>query len=79
MQITLDIPQAMEVRLREVAPNLDHKPREALGLQLFREEKITHYELGQLLGLDRFETDAFHIDNKQFAQSPTLEDLESDC
>jgi len=78
MQITLDIPEAMEARLREVAPNLDSKTCEALGLDLFREEKITHYELGQMLGLDRFETDAFLVDRKEFAQSLTLEDIEND-
>jgi predicted HTH domain antitoxin len=47
-------------------------------LDLFRKEKISHYELSQMLGFDRFETDRFLIEHNEFAQSLTLEDLEKD-
>ncbi len=78
MPIMLELPREMELRLREEVPDLDHEAREAVALDLFRKEKITHFELGQMLGLDRFETDTFLVDRNEFAQSPTLEDLESD-
>lgn len=78
MSITLDLPSEMEHRLRKVVPNLDNEAREAVALDLFRRETITHYELGQILGLDRFQTDAFLKERQEFAQSLTLADVESD-
>ena len=78
MPITLDLPKEMELRLRQEVPNLDHEAREAVALDLFRKEKITHFELGQMLGLDRYETDTFLKEHREYAQSLTLEDLESD-
>jgi len=78
MSILLDLPIEMEQRLREETPDLDAEAREAVALDLFRREKISHYELGQMLGLDRFETYAFLVDRNEFAQSPTLDDLETD-
>ena len=78
MSITLEFPQELELRLRKEMPHLDREAREAVALDLFRKEMITHFELGQLLGLDRFETDAFLVDRNEFAQSPTLDDLEND-
>lgn len=78
MTITLQLPKEMERRLRRDVPNLDSEAQEAVALDLFRKEKITHHELGQMLGLDRFKTDEFLMDRNEFAQSLTLEDLERD-
>lgn len=78
MSITLDFPSELEQRLRRADPNLDAEARESVALDLFRKEKITHYELGQLLEFDRFETDAFLKRNEEYAQSLTLADIESD-
>ncbi len=78
MAIMLDLPTEMERRLREEVPDLDTEARVAVALDLFRKEQITHYELGQMLGLDRFETDTFLMDRNEFAQSLTREDVESD-
>ena len=78
MSITLNLPADVENRLRKSVPDLDAEAREAVALDLFRKEKITHYELGQLLGLDRFQTDAFLKARGEFAQSLTLVDVESD-
>jgi predicted HTH domain antitoxin len=78
MAIVIEIPNDLEQRLREDVPNLDVEAREAVALDLFRKEKLTHYELGQILGLSRSETNTFLMDRKEYAQSPTLEDLEND-
>jgi predicted HTH domain antitoxin len=78
MSITLDLPADVERRLRKAIPNLDTEAREAVALDLFRKQIITHYELGQMLGLDRFQTDAFLKERQEFAQSLTLADVESD-
>lgn len=78
MSITLELPTELERRLRGVEPNLDIEVRDTVALDLFRKEKITHFELGQMLGLDRFETDAFLKARQEYAQSLTLADIESD-
>lgn len=78
MSITLDLPADVERRLRTAIPNLDTEAREAVALDLFRKQTITHYELGQMLGLDRFQTDSFLKERQEFAQSLTLADVESD-
>ncbi len=76
--IAIHLPKQVEERLREISPDLEEEAKIALALDLFRKEKITHYELGQILGLDRFETDAFLVERKEFSQSLSLDDLESD-
>jgi len=78
MSITLEFPLELEHRLRKADPNLDLLARQAVALDLFRNEKITHYELGQLLGLDRFETDSFLKAHHEYAQTLTLTDIEDD-
>ena len=78
MSITLDLPSDVERRLRKAIPNLDSEAREAVALDLFRKQSITHYELGQMLGLDRFQTDSFLKQRQEFAQSLTVADVESD-
>ncbi|MFO0937456.1 MAG: UPF0175 family protein [Gemmataceae bacterium] len=78
MPLTFNLPYEMEARLRVEFPNLDREALEAVALDLFRKSKISHFELGQLLELDRFETDEFLIQQQEYAQSPSLEDLEKD-
>ena len=78
MPITLDLPQDLERRLREKNPDLDDESKIAVALDLFRKEQITHFELGRMLSLDRFETDALLVACKEYAQSLSLEDLVND-
>ncbi len=78
MPITLDLPPDLERHLREEIPDLDAEAKIAVALDLFRKERITKYELGQILGLNRSATDAFLVERKEYAQSPTLEDMEND-
>ena len=52
--------------------------REASALELFRRGKLSHFELSQVLGLDRFQTDAYLIQHKVYEGSLTAEDLEAD-
>ncbi len=78
MAISFELPMQVESRLREAVPDLDGVAKIAVALDLFRNERITQYELGQMLGLDRFETNAFLVNRNEFAQSLTFEDVESD-
>jgi len=47
-------------------------------LELFRRGKLSHYELSRVLGVDRFETDAYLKRHNVFEGSPTMADLEAD-
>ncbi len=76
--VRLDLPPDVEQRLRQETPNLSEAVKEAYILELFRQGKLSHYELSKVLVLDRFETDAYLKKHNVLEGSLTLEDLESD-
>ncbi len=78
LTVTLDLPADVEQKLRAETPNLDADVKEAYALELFRRGKLSHYELSQVLGLDRFETDAYLKRHNVYEGSLTMEDLEAD-
>jgi hypothetical protein len=78
LTITLNLPPEIERKLRAETPNLDAEVSEAYALELFRRGKLSHYELSQALGLDRFETDVYLKQHKVFEGSLTMEDLEQE-
>lgn len=57
MTITFDIPPDIERHLGRRPGELNEKAREALLVELFRGGEITHRQLGEALGLGRYETD----------------------
>ena len=76
--VRLDLPPDVEERLRRDTSDLSEEVKEAYVLELFRRGKLSHYELSRILGLDRFETDAYLKRHNVFEGSLTLEDLEAD-
>jgi predicted HTH domain antitoxin len=78
LNVTVDLPAEVEKRLREESPSLEADVREAYVLELFRQGKISHAELSGLLGLDRFETDAYLKRRNVFSGSLTMDDLKAD-
>jgi len=58
MAVTVELPADVEQKLRAQSPDLDAEAKEAMLVELYRQDKLTHNELSQALGLDRFETDA---------------------
>lgn len=78
MSITVELPVEMEQRLRAETPNLENEAKEAMLVELYRQERLTHYELSQALGLARFETDAFLKKHKVTIDLPTDEEMEED-
>ena len=78
MNVTLDLPAEVEQRLRRQSPNLDAEVKEAYALELFRQGRLTHAELSRVLGLDRFETDAYLKRHNVVEGSLTMADLEAD-
>jgi predicted HTH domain antitoxin len=78
LNVTLDFPADLEEKLRRETPNLDADVKEAYALELFRRGRLSHYELSRVLGLDRFETDAWLKRHNVFDGSLTMADLEAD-
>ena len=57
MSITFQLPEAVEQHLRKEFSDLNQAAKEAALVELYRQGKITHFELGQALGLSRCDTD----------------------
>jgi hypothetical protein len=76
--VTVDLPPDVEQKVRAENPDLPAAVREAYLLHLFRQGVLTHYDLSQALGLDRFETDAFLQKHRVYEQGITEEEVEAD-
>ena len=57
MNISFDIPREIDRQVRADGCDLDGKAREALLVALYREHRISHRQLGEAMGLARYETD----------------------
>jgi predicted HTH domain antitoxin len=78
LNVMLELPADIEEKLRREITNLNADVKEAYALELFRRGKLSHYELSSILGLDRFETDAYLKRHKVFEGSLAMDDLEAD-
>jgi predicted HTH domain antitoxin len=78
MSVTIQLPTNIEQRLRQDLGNLDEAGKEAMLIELYRQDQLTHYELSQALGLDRFETDALLKKHNVTEDLPTVEELAED-
>jgi len=78
MAVTIQLPAEVEQRLRAECADLDSEGKEAMLIELYRQERLTHFELSQALGLDRFETDAVLKKHNVTEDLPTPEELEED-
>jgi predicted HTH domain antitoxin len=78
LNLTLDLPTEVEDRLRRETSSLETDVKEAYVMELFRRGRLSHYELSQALGLDRFETDAFLKRHQMWDGALTMEEMEAD-
>jgi predicted HTH domain antitoxin len=78
VNVNLEFPSELEARIRQESPHLEADVREAYVLELFRQGRLSHFELSKVLGLDRFETDALLKRRNVFEGGLTMEDLEAD-
>jgi hypothetical protein len=58
MTVTFQLPPEIEEALRSQFADIDQAAKEALLVELYRQDKLTHNELALALVLDRFEVDA---------------------
>jgi predicted HTH domain antitoxin len=78
MSVTIELPPDVESRLRAANPHLDSEAKEAMLVELYRQEKLSRYELSQALGVSRLETDAVLKKHNVTEDLPTVEELEED-
>jgi predicted HTH domain antitoxin len=57
MTITFEIPGEIVQELGSKGADLSGQAREAFLVDLYRQERITHHQLSEALGLSRYETD----------------------
>ena len=58
MYVTVQLPADVEQRLRDQTADLDADAKEAMLVELYRQDRLSHHELSRSLELDRFQTDA---------------------
>jgi predicted HTH domain antitoxin len=78
ISLAVNLPLEVEERLRAESGDLPSAVRESFAINLFRRGILTHHELGQVLGLDRFETDALLKRNDVTEYSLTHQDIDAD-
>jgi Uncharacterised protein family (UPF0175) len=57
MSVCIELPTELETELRRQIVDLDRAAKEALLVDLYRQERITSHELASALGIDRFAAD----------------------
>jgi hypothetical protein len=75
MAVTFQLPGDIEQSLRRELGDLDQAAKEAALVELYRQDKLTHFELSQSLGIERFETDAVLKRHGVTEDLPTAEEL----
>jgi predicted HTH domain antitoxin len=78
MSVTIHLPADVEERLRATSTDLDAEAKEAMLVELYRQDKLTRSELSQALGLTRFETDGVLKKHRVTEDLPTAEEIERD-
>lgn len=75
VSISFDLPASVEDQLRRELANLNVVAKEAALVELYRQERITHHQLGLSLGLERHETDGLLKRHKVVEDLPRAEEL----
>jgi hypothetical protein len=77
MQITVDIPEELAAVLAGSGQDLPRAVMEAIGLEAYRQGRLSGYQLRLLLGIpSRYELDGFLKEHQVYDY--TIEDLEKD-
>jgi hypothetical protein len=77
MAVTVQLPADVEERLRSQNPDLDSEAKEAMLVELYRQDKLTHDELCRALGLDRIESDEILKKHRVTEDLPTDNEYEA--
>ncbi|NOT48376.1 MAG: UPF0175 family protein [Acidobacteria bacterium] len=77
MEITISLPEDVAQVFLANGENLEREVLEATSLEGYRSGKLSHAQVGKMLGLTRFEVDAF-FRLHSVPLNYSIEDLESD-
>ena len=75
MTIQIELPSGIEEKLRIAFGDLAAAGKEAMLVELYREDKVSHGELAEALGLSRYDTDGLLKRHGVTEDLPTSEDL----
>jgi len=75
VSICFDLPASVEDQLRRELADLDVVAKEAVLVELYRQGRLTHHQLGLSLGLERHETDGLLKRHKVVEDLPRAEEL----
>jgi hypothetical protein len=78
MAVTFELPQEMERSLRRELGDLDQVAKEAALVELYRQDRVTAFELAQALSLSRLQTEALLKRHNVTEDLPTEAELELD-
>ncbi len=77
MTISFEIPQDIEEQIRTNGTDLDREARETYLVELYRQDRISHHQLTEALGLTRLETDGV-LKRHKVSSGPTLVELRAE-
>ncbi len=77
MNISFEIPPDIEQDLRTDGADLSGEAREAFLVELYRQDRITHHQLAEAMGLSRLEIDGV-LKRHGVSPGPTLEELRAE-
>ena len=75
VSISFDLPASVEDQLRRELADLDVVAKEAALVELYRQGRLTHHQLGLALGLERHETNGLLKRHKVVEDLPRAEEL----
>jgi hypothetical protein len=78
MAVSFQLPSDLEQHLRHDVDDLDAAAKEALLVELYRRDKLTHFELSQALELGRIETEGLLKKHNVTEDLPTQEEISED-
>lgn len=79
MAVTFELPSTLEQDLRQSLQDLDSEAKEAFLVSLYRRGKLSHFALGQALGMDRFQTEELLHKHHVVEDLGTVEDYLADA
>lgn len=77
MTISFELPADIEEQVRMNGASLGWEARELLLVELYRQDRITHHQLSEAVGLTRVETNGV-LKRHKVSSGPTLEELRAE-
>ena len=74
MTLCIDLPDAIETSLRQQVADLNQAATEACLVEFYRQSQLTHCQLAEALGLDRYAVDGV-LKRHGVADEMTMEEL----